>query len=156
MTDPYRGDKISNWVGDYLDTPRTREPSGLVREYAPEVLATFLEAACSVRDVAPDAIEQGDLKPALLDGVGRLEIPASVRDDVPALCAAFLEEMEDQGRLGGGSTLARYVRALKPAYVQATAAKGTPYVAPSAKIGRNDPCPCGSGLKYKKCCQNRL
>lgn len=22
------------------------------------------------------------------------------------------------------------------------------------KIGRNDPCPCGSGLKYKKCCLN--
>ena len=21
-----------------------------------------------------------------------------------------------------------------------------------AKIGRNDPCPCGSGIKYKKCC----
>jgi len=21
-----------------------------------------------------------------------------------------------------------------------------------AKIGRNDPCPCGSGKKYKKCC----
>lgn len=20
------------------------------------------------------------------------------------------------------------------------------------KIGRNDPCPCGSGRKYKKCC----
>ncbi len=19
-------------------------------------------------------------------------------------------------------------------------------------VGRNDPCPCGSGLKYKKCC----
>jgi uncharacterized protein len=23
---------------------------------------------------------------------------------------------------------------------------------PIAKAGRNDPCPCGSGLKYKKCC----
>lgn len=22
----------------------------------------------------------------------------------------------------------------------------------SAKVGRNDPCPCGSGLKFKKCC----
>ncbi len=22
----------------------------------------------------------------------------------------------------------------------------------AAKIGRNDPCPCGSGKKYKKCC----
>jgi SWIM/SEC-C metal-binding protein len=20
------------------------------------------------------------------------------------------------------------------------------------KVGRNDPCPCGSGIKYKKCC----
>lgn len=29
----------------------------------------------------------------------------------------------------------------------------TPYVAPeSAKLGRNDPCICGSGKKYKKCC----
>jgi hypothetical protein len=24
------------------------------------------------------------------------------------------------------------------------------------KIGRNDPCPCGSGRKYKKCCLNKL
>jgi methionyl aminopeptidase len=23
---------------------------------------------------------------------------------------------------------------------------------PQKKVGRNDPCPCGSGLKYKKCC----
>lgn len=23
-----------------------------------------------------------------------------------------------------------------------------------AKIGRNDPCPCGSGRKYKHCCLN--
>ena len=22
------------------------------------------------------------------------------------------------------------------------------------KIGRNDPCPCGSGKKYKRCCGN--
>lgn len=24
------------------------------------------------------------------------------------------------------------------------------------KVGRNDPCPCGSGKKYKKCCEQRL
>jgi len=24
-----------------------------------------------------------------------------------------------------------------------------------AKVGRNDPCPCGSGLKYKKCCAGK-
>lgn len=25
----------------------------------------------------------------------------------------------------------------------------------STKVGRNDPCPCGSGKKYKKCCLNK-
>ena len=25
----------------------------------------------------------------------------------------------------------------------------------AAKVGRNDPCPCGSGKKYKKCCMNK-
>jgi len=24
----------------------------------------------------------------------------------------------------------------------------------STKVGRNEPCPCGSGKKYKKCCGN--
>ena len=28
------------------------------------------------------------------------------------------------------------------------------YQAVSNKIGRNDPCPCGSGKKFKKCCMN--
>lgn len=27
-----------------------------------------------------------------------------------------------------------------------------PYVRPEPKVGRNDPCPCGSGKKFKKCC----
>lgn len=31
----------------------------------------------------------------------------------------------------------------------------TKIVVKDAKIGRNDPCPCGSGKKYKKCCINK-
>jgi Protein of unknown function (DUF1186)/SEC-C motif len=30
-------------------------------------------------------------------------------------------------------------------------AQGQPYM-PAPKVGRNEPCPCGSGKKYKKCC----
>jgi len=33
----------------------------------------------------------------------------------------------------------------------AAAGKGEPIKADAAP-GRNDPCPCGSGKKYKKCC----
>lgn len=31
-----------------------------------------------------------------------------------------------------------------------------PYVRTSPKIQRNDSCPCGSGLKYKKCCGKNI
>jgi SEC-C motif-containing protein len=30
--------------------------------------------------------------------------------------------------------------------------KNQPITREGPKIGRNDPCPCGSGKKYKKCC----
>ena len=30
--------------------------------------------------------------------------------------------------------------------------KPTPVKRDEPKVGRNDPCPCGSGKKYKKCC----
>jgi hypothetical protein len=33
--------------------------------------------------------------------------------------------------------------------------KVVPFKRDSPKVGRNDPCPCGSGKKYKKCCLNK-
>lgn len=31
------------------------------------------------------------------------------------------------------------------------AARVAPIARQTAKVGRNDPCPCGSGVKFKKC-----
>ena len=51
--------------------------------------------------------------------------------------------------------IAPNVRALH-AYWLARRAKDTQSLArqarPSSRVGRNEPCPCGSGKKYKKCC----
>ena len=33
-----------------------------------------------------------------------------------------------------------------------TASAPPALISGETKIGRNEPCPCGSGLKYKKCC----
>ncbi len=33
-----------------------------------------------------------------------------------------------------------------------SAGQKTPYVKKDAEVGRNEPCPCGSGKKYKNCC----
>jgi len=40
----------------------------------------------------------------------------------------------------------------KPMVPFANPTSPAPYDAASKKVGRNDPCPCGSGQKFKKCC----
>jgi len=159
MTD--HAEIIESWVSDFCGSSAFVDGAFLeggspVREYAPQVLVAFLTAACAQREAAPADVNEADLKPALLEGVGRLAIPASVRREVPALCAAFLSEMESQGRLSGGRTLGLYVRALRDPYLDSAAGKTAPLQAAGAKLGRNDPCPCGSGRKYKKCCLGLL
>ncbi len=37
-------------------------------------------------------------------------------------------------------------------YVEGTVETPKPVRRAEPKVGRNDPCPCGSGKKYKKCC----
>jgi len=37
-------------------------------------------------------------------------------------------------------------------FVDGTRPKQKPVVREAAKVGRNDPCSCGSGKKFKKCC----
>jgi len=36
-----------------------------------------------------------------------------------------------------------------------TQVKKQPVRKAAAKVGPNDPCPCGSGKKYKKCCMQK-
>ncbi|HEY4002037.1 MAG TPA: SEC-C metal-binding domain-containing protein [Candidatus Xenobia bacterium] len=40
----------------------------------------------------------------------------------------------------------------RPLAARETAASPTAVAVTAARVGRNDPCPCGSGKKYKKCC----
>lgn len=151
-----RDEKITNWVSDFCDSSAFRDHPSLVQEYAPQVLQTFLEAACAARDVDPGDIEERDLRAALVQHVARIEMAGSARADVPALCASFLGEMQAQGRLAGGESLGRFVGGLKRPFLDAASGKGQTIRGPETKLGRNDPCPCGSGKKYKKCCRGLL
>ena len=69
----------------------------------------------------------------------------------------------DEPDLGGPeyAELSEQAAELIPAWVQQihdakeageALPQSVPMVPRSAKVGRNDPCPCGSGRKYKKCC----
>lgn len=57
----------------------------------------------------------------------------------------------------GGSYFERYPEEKKKLQgrVLTEGLMDAPYVRGSRKIGRNDPCPCGSGKKYKHCCMKK-
>jgi len=64
------------------------------------------------------------------------------------LRALPIQEVHDQlGQFEGASTTSAEAETVEPAQpVGVTIRRSQP------KIGRNDPCPCGSGKKYKNCC----
>ncbi len=152
MLGPYTLEKIENWVSDFCLTDGLGPFSAQTRDSAGQVLVVFLKAACENRGVEPDEIEEPDVKAALLGSVARLAVPEPVRKEVPGLAGAFLAWLETEGRLGGGRLLGAYSAALRDGYADASSGKPRPVVRAGSKIGRNDPCPCGSGKKYKKCC----
>jgi len=152
MLPPYTRQQIENWVSDFCSSDAIRELTGGIREHAADILTKFIVAACEIRDVEPGDLEEADLKAALLGPVAKLNLPASIKGRVPALIGALLGHMEAEGRLSGGRLLGSYVRALQGAFEDAASGKAKPIVRPGSRLGRNDPCPCGSGQKYKKCC----
>lgn len=153
MLGPYTKEKIENWVSDFCSSDAIRE-FGSVREFAGEVLGKFMIGACEARSIEPEELEESDVRAGLVGPVTKLNLPNSIKTEVPALCAAFLTDLETIGRLGGGRALGAYARALKTAYEETASGKPKPIVRPGSRLGRNDPCPCGSGKKYKKCCMN--
>lgn len=155
MTPRYTRERIENWVGDFCASDALRPFPAALRELAPDLLTQFLSAACEQRALEPAELEQADLRASLLGPLTRLALPEGTVGQVPALCGALLAQLEGEGRLAGGRALGAYVRALKSAY-EAAAGPAKPYTRPGSPLGRNDPCPCGSGKKYKKCCQHLL
>ncbi len=57
-----------------------------------------------------------------------------VRETAPERRSPWAEAVESRGEIPQSS------------------GRSAPRVASGPKVGRNDPCPCGSGKKYKKCC----
>ncbi len=148
---PYRLEKIENWVSDFCQSDRCAALPADLREHAPRLLIAFLQGACEKRDIDLAEIASGDLAFGIEQLALRRPAPPTVLERFPELGAAFFDVMELQGRIGGAESLGLHLRAQR-----ARLAPPQPVKRPAAKVNRNDPCPCGSGLKYKKCCRRLL
>ncbi|MBI3087867.1 MAG: SEC-C domain-containing protein [Candidatus Omnitrophica bacterium] len=73
------------------------------------------------------------------------EVSTKLADRFPAEGSRL--KAEGRSEEGSGFGLEPGASSLEPA----RSSPGMPYHRTGPKVGRNDPCPCGSGLKYKKC-----
>ena len=94
--------------------------------------------------VGPAEFDAGDESRALLEQIWMRFLQ---RHDPVATLRPRYERMKDVGKRFAGQ-FAPKLRSPEssPASPSAEAEVG------AVKVGRNDPCPCGSGRKYKKCC----
>jgi uncharacterized protein len=60
--------------------------------------------------------------------------------------------MSDADQARERKAIPQSVRALYTYWLERRAPQATPTRRATPKVGRNDPCPCGSGKKYKHCC----
>jgi hypothetical protein len=50
------------------------------------------------------------------------------------------------------AALPEFERAVRTGEIRHHHAHAEPYVRAAPRVGRNEPCPCGSGRKFKRCC----
>ena len=147
-----------NWSGDFAESFAGGLLDATVRSHVPEILAHFGKEVTRVDRGFPDEVSPGTFAKVLTEAMPRLVLPESVRPQVPEVIALFLEYLRESGRVGEGDDWAAQVRVIGQSYHERLkpggGVKGVPIRKPASvsPVGRNDPCPCGSGKKFKKCC----
>ncbi len=156
MSDHWISEQIENWASDFLIDDAGDRVDKVVAPFAMQILTTFLTHACSIRQIAPQELEEEDIRQGFLGGLKSLAIPDDGQPMIPQLIGDFLADMQRRGRLAGGEAHGAMVIAMKDGFLRDLRDTVAPIERVASKIGRNDPCPCGSGRKYKKCCLHLL
>lgn len=63
-----------------------------------------------------------------------------------------VDTMSDEDQARARNAIPQSVRALYAYWLERRTPQSAPIRRAAPKVGRNDPCPCGSGKKYKHCC----
>lgn len=146
----------SDYISEYVESEHFLFLAPEVKEHAEGVLAAFCDRA-----VARGVVAMTDLTPAIVEAVllqdmGRFDLPVAAKRALPDLLEGFFGFLRETGRVPAAGALQMCAEALAPKFRAALRADGTvkgeTIRKVSTEIGRNDPCFCGSGLKYKKCC----
>jgi len=148
--------RFESWAAEFGGAPEALPFAAKVRAGSQDLLAEFLGGACA-EGCDPTQIGEKEVRMGLLDRVADLPLEPEVRAEAPRIVAAYLEFLGREGRVANAHHLASFARALDHSFRKGgRATRGVPDVREAPKLGLNDPCPCGSGKKWKKCCRLTL
>ena len=152
-------------AANFMDSPRVSRITAVPTQDIREIVQRFLHACYTDIGKAPRLLDGQELAAILCDVLPRY---FGVRDRLlPAteeVLRAFLEHLDETEVVFGifelRTALDCHIEAFRQAVLSGIAhadgiaitAKGKTIVHRAEKTGRNDPCPCGSGKKFKKCC----
>jgi preprotein translocase subunit SecA len=132
----------TQWKDHLLSIDHLKEGIGLRGYGQRDPLTEYKKEAF---DLFQDMVER--VKGAVVERLFKVQVVRDAPMDLPAV-TAWADARESRGELpasGGVMPVATPVRAAAPKPASA------PRTPTGQKIGRNDPCYCGSGKKYKKC-----
>ncbi len=125
----------------------------------------FLQVCYEELGKAPRLLDGDELRTALRELLPRhFGVKDPLAPAVPSVLAAFLQHLDETAVVTNRFELQQALAADGDAFLAVVASgaaheggvadtgKGTPFVHRARKTGRNDPCPCGSGKKLKRCC----
>jgi hypothetical protein len=147
---------LRDYIGDYTSSEYFTFLAAHLKSHADSLLHHMLgEAQKDGGDFTASALEK-----LLLEHIAPLDLNDDVRRDAPQLLEAFFEYLHAAGKYPQASQWVAIMPAVAMSYAERFrddgTIKGDTVRHSLAKVGRNDPCPCGSGKKFKKCCIDLL
>ena len=138
-------------------------------EYKREAFHMFEQLMMTIKS----EVASGEFRAATVRNVRRMlaaaqtnaeefDVPNSESEGRPAPSPAPVVSAKPSGPVTAKDAFAALM-GVSPDQVRASGPAGMPspgmsgaHARPSSSVGRNDPCPCGSGKKFKKCCGRNL
>ena len=145
--------EIDNKWLDHLDRMEALREAVYLRSYAQK--NPLLEYKIEGSDIFEELI--GAIRSNIATRVLRVQIKPAEERNLPSKEKAAMAHHESSGQFGMGE---KRESAPAPAFErrpqgsrisEASAPENVTVVRTTEKVGRNDPCPCGSGKKYKHC-----
>jgi hypothetical protein len=159
--EPGAGDaRIRAEVAEFLSSDHG-EPFASDRAGAGLIAREFLDVCAREIGERVDLLDEEHLREALLSRLPRRLAPGDpLAQRAPAVIRALLAFAHERRPNANSWKLDAVFDELEPRFGAALRALGgsgvapasAPITRPGSKLGRNDPCPCGSGKKWKKCC----